>query len=132
MSNLLLTIDLSGKTPIYEQVANGIKEHIARGDLKEGAILPPVRQLAADLGVNLNTIATAYRQLQAEGLVTVKHGSGVEVTSRKLSQPIEEEQMRAPLRTALTQLVLAGLTRARILTLVESELKDMMKGGAVR
>src|SRR5438067_1785134 len=111
---MFLTIDTEDRRPIYQQVADGIKALIARGELKEGASLPPVRQLAADLGVNLNTIATAYRELQTEGLLTVRHGSGAVVASRRVSgQPVEE--LRRPLRGALTQLVLAGLPRARIL-----------------
>jgi GntR family transcriptional regulator len=128
---MYLTIDLDSKAPIYEQVSNAIKERIARGDLKEGAQLPPVRQLAGDLGVNLNTIATAYRQLQTEGLVTVKHGSGVVVNARtagRIAAAGNDGELRAPLRTALTQLVLAGWTRGRILSLVTAELKDMLKG----
>jgi GntR family transcriptional regulator len=128
---MYLTIDLESKASIYEQVSNGIKERIARGELKEGAMLPPVRQLAGDLGVNLNTIATAYRQLQSEGLVTVKHGSGVVVNSRTLGRNAtgsSDGELRAPLRTALTQLVLAGWTRGRILSLVTAELRDMLKG----
>ena len=61
---MFLTIKTDDPRPIYQQVADGIKELIARGKLAEGASLPPVRQLAADLGVNLNTFATAYRELQ--------------------------------------------------------------------
>jgi len=60
---MFLTIDPEDKIPIYRQVADGIKALIARRDLAEGTQLPPVRQLAADLGVNLNTIAVAYREL---------------------------------------------------------------------
>ena len=57
--------------PIYQQVVDEIKGLIARGLLAEGTTLPPVRQVAADLGVNLNTIAAAYRELQSDGLIRV-------------------------------------------------------------
>jgi GntR family transcriptional regulator len=83
--------------------------------------------VAGDLGVNLNTIATAYRELQEEGLITVRHGAGAVVTSRTTREAPRAE-LRRPLRTALTQLVLAGLPRAEILGLVERELRDLMKG----
>src|ERR1700729_2120212 len=73
---MFLTIATDDPRPIYQQVADGIKELIARGKLEQGAPLPPVRQLAADLGVNLNTIAIAYRELQKDGLIVIKHGSG--------------------------------------------------------
>jgi len=119
---MLLTIDTNDPRPIYQQVADGIKESIARGMLPEGALLPSVRQLAADLGVNLNTIASAYRELQEEGLIVVKHGSGSVVTSRTTTKRSEDELLR-PLRTAITQLVLSGLPANRIQRLVLRELK---------
>src|ERR1700683_5456921 len=103
---------LSSKTndprPSYQQVADGVKELIAQGKLAEGAALPPVRQLAADLGVNLNTIATSYRELQKDGLIVVKHGSGSVVAERANTERTSDELVQ-PLRTAITELVLAGL-----------------------
>jgi GntR family transcriptional regulator len=113
--------------PMYQQVIDEIKALIARGDLPEGTILPSVRQVAADLGVNLNTIAAAYRALQDEGLLTVRHGSGAVVTSRTAASRSEEE-LRTPLRTALTQLVLAGMPRAQIMRLVSDELGGLLRG----
>jgi len=123
----LLSIDTQSRKPIYEQLADGLKALIARGDLRQGVTLPPVRQLAADLGVNLNTVAVAYRQLQSEGLITVRHGSGAVVSSRTTTEQNEDE-MRKPLRTALTQLVLSGFPKSRILRMVTDELRFLMKG----
>jgi GntR family transcriptional regulator len=122
-----LTIDAASRKPIYEQLADGLKALIARGELREGVTLPPVRQLAADLGVNLNTVAVAYRQLQDEGLITVRHGSGAVVSSRRTVEQSEEE-LRKPLRSALTQLVLSGMPMARIMRLVTEELRFLTKG----
>jgi len=127
LNSQFLTIDTESRKPIYEQLADGLKEMIARGELKEGVTLPPVRQLAADLGVNLNTVATAYRQLQSEGLITVKHGSGAVVSSLTTTESSEEE-MRTPLRNALTKLVLSGLPRAQIMRMVTDELRFLTKG----
>jgi GntR family transcriptional regulator len=124
---LLITINPSGERPIYQQVVDAIKAQIARGALPEGTSLPPVRQVANDLGVNLNTIAAAYRELQAEGLLTIRHGSGAVVTSRT-SAAKNDEELRSPLRTALTQLVLAGLPRKSILKIVDEELAGLRKG----
>src|SRR5215831_10489998 len=104
-----LAIDTASRKPIYEQLADGLKALIARGELREGVTLPPVRQLAADLGVNLNTVAVAYRQLQNEGLITVRHGSGAVVSSRTTAPLNNEDDLRKPLRNALTQLVLSGM-----------------------
>ena len=128
---MFLTIDLDDKTPIYRQVAEGIKSLIARRELTEGAQLPPVRQLAADLGVNLNTIAASYRELQEEGLITVKHGSGA-VVSSSTTRSAEgnggsDEHLRRPLRAALTELVLAGVPSQKILNIVTAELNGLLR-----
>ncbi|MEO6390673.1 MAG: GntR family transcriptional regulator, partial [Pyrinomonadaceae bacterium] len=124
---MFIVIDENDRRPIYRQVADEIKALIARGDLAEGATLPPVRQMAGDLGVNLNTIAAAYRELQGEGLINVRHGSGAVVAARTASGQSTAE-MRKPLRSALTQFSLAGLNRAEIMNIVAEELKDLWPG----
>ena len=101
-----------------------IKGLIATGELAQGTFLPPVRQVAADLGVNLNTIAFAYRQLQKEGLVKVRHGAGALVISRVLKEPVAE-QSRSQLTAALTHLVLSGLKPSEIKSLVDEELRRL-------
>jgi GntR family transcriptional regulator len=125
-----ITIDSADQRPIYQQVADEIKTLIARGDLGEGATLPPVRQLAADLGVNMNTIATAYGELQNEGLIVVRHGSGARVTSRRTSAESRpsREALRKSMRAALTQMMLSGMRRAEIMRLVVDELRGLLKG----
>lgn len=124
---MFLAINTNDDRPIYQQVADGVKELIACGKLEEGTPLPPVRQLAADLGVNLNTIAIAYRELQKEGLITVKHGSGSVVASRTSTERNQDELLR-PLRTAITQMVLAGWSGSKILKSVMNELNMVLKG----
>lgn len=119
---MFLTIDTSDARPIYQQVADGIKTLIAHGNLAEGAALPPLRQLAADLGVNLNTIATAYRTLQDAGLIAVKHGSGAIVASHTSTERSQADLVRS-LRAALTDLILAGLSTEKIARIVLRELK---------
>jgi GntR family transcriptional regulator len=126
---MLITINLDDQRPIYQQIVDAIKALIASGELPEGASLPPVRQVAADLGVNLNTVAAAYRELQNEGLLTIKHGSGAMVSSRT-GAPRKEEELRTPLRTALTQLVLAGFPKTQIMNIVAEELRGLLKGTA--
>jgi GntR family transcriptional regulator len=120
---MYITIDEADRRPVYRQIADEIKTLIARGELEEGVALPPVRQIATDLGVNLNTIAAAYRQLQKEGLVRVRHGAGAFVRPRQVSQQTEPE-LRRGLRTSLTQLALAGLPRTEILAIVNEELQQ--------
>ena len=125
---MLVSIDTSDPRPIYQQVADGIKELIAQERLAQGAALPPVRQLAADLGVNLNTVASAYRELQREGLITITRGAGSVVTSHKAAERSRGELIR-PLRAALTDLVLSGLSGEKLQSLVLKELKGAGKKG---
>ena len=127
---MFLTVDVDDKRPLYQQIVDGVKELIARGDLREGMTLPPVRQVAGDLGVNLNTIAVAYRALQEEGFLAVRHGAGAVVSSRR-ARSAKEEVLRQQLRTPLTQLVLAGLSDREIAAMVRQELELLRhKGGS--
>ena len=66
---MTLSIDRAHDTPVYEQVADQIRRLVASGRLNPGTSLPSVRQLASDLGVNLNTVARAYRVLEGEGFL---------------------------------------------------------------
>ena len=126
-SIMYITVDETDPRPIYRQIADEIKALIARGELAEGAPLLSVRELAANLGLNLNTIATAYRELQAEGLVTIRHGTGATVASSTARNKSAAE-LRRPLRAALTTLVLSGLARAQIMSVVRDELGGLLKG----
>jgi GntR family transcriptional regulator len=123
---MYITIDESDRRPVYRQVADEIKGLIARGELLEGMALPPVRQVADDLGVNLNTIAAAYRELQKEGLLKVKHGSGALVSARKVTQQNDAE-LRKGLRASLAHLALAGLPRSEIVEIVNEEIRLLFK-----
>jgi GntR family transcriptional regulator len=123
---MYITIDETDRRPIYRQVADEIKALIARGSLSEGMALPPVRQVADDLGVNLNTIAAAYRELQKEGLLKVRHGAGATVLSRRLSQQSDND-LRKALRASLAHMALAGLPRTEIVEIVNEELGDLFR-----
>jgi GntR family transcriptional regulator len=79
--------------PIYVQLMNQIKYLVASGRLKAGEQLPPVRKLAEQLLVNPNTVARAYRELEREGLVISRQGSGVFV-SDGVSPLARREQQR--------------------------------------
>jgi len=123
---MYITIDELDARPIYRQVAEEIKALIARGALSEGMALPPVRQVADDLGVNLNTIAAAYRELQKEGLLKVRHGSGAVVSSRRLPQQSDAD-LRKGLRASLAHLALAGLPKSEIVEIVNEEIRDLYR-----
>ena len=88
-------------TPFYQQVVTQIKFLVASGRLEEGEQLPPVRKLAEQLLINPNTVARAYRELEAEGVVAPKRGAGVFVSdvgsplSRKEKTRILGERINA-------------------------------------
>ena len=63
--------------PISQQILEGLRRKIAAGELAQGSRLPSVRGLALQLTVSLNTVAKAYRQLSAEGLIESRQGIGV-------------------------------------------------------
>ena len=128
---MYVTVDERDARPLYQQLVDEIKTLIARGELAEGTSLPPVRQVAADLGVNLNTVAFAYRRLQKEGLIRVRHGSGAVVISQTLRDK-PDERLRAQLRTALTQLILSGLKHSEIKALINEEMEVLLRSTGER
>ena len=71
-----IRIDNASNRPVYRQIIDQIKRDIALGRLVKDEKLPTVRQLAAQLTINPNTIAKAYRQLEGEGIIVTKPGSG--------------------------------------------------------
>ena len=82
---LTITIDRGLNEPVYAQVAHQVRQLIASGALSPGVTLPSVRRLAVDLGVNLNTVARAYRMLEEEGFLIIRGRSGA-----KVAAPAEE------------------------------------------
>lgn len=76
-----IAIDLDTATPPYEQVQAQISSLIAVGELRPGTRLPTVRSLAADLGVAAGTVARAYKELEAAGLVTANRRQGTVVAA---------------------------------------------------
>ncbi|OGO15085.1 MAG: hypothetical protein A2Z14_05265 [Chloroflexi bacterium RBG_16_48_8] len=90
----MFELDFRSHVPIYIQIVDRIKHLIATGVLKPGDQLPTVRQLAADLRVNFNTIARAYRMLDESGVISTQQGRGTYVL-----EPLPPERAER-LRTA--------------------------------
>ena len=129
----LLSVDLESDVPVYRQLADGLCELIARGELATGTELPSVRNLGRQVGVNLNTVAKAYRELAAQGLVELRQGAAARVIApgegaRRTSRQSPMEDMESPLgrklRALISQWVLAGMNRARIESVVNAMLDD--------
>ncbi|WP_203754338.1 GntR family transcriptional regulator [Actinoplanes cyaneus] len=77
-----IPIDPDAPTPPYEQVRLRIAALAADGTLAAGTRLPPVRQLATDLGLAANTVARAYKELEQAGLVETRGRLGTVITAR--------------------------------------------------
>ena len=101
----------------------GIRRAIAEGLLAVGDPLPPVRQLAADVGVNLNTIARAYRELEREGLVHTARGRGTVVAAARSSAKVPKSELREQVRDLLANARLAGCSKADLRKLMLTELE---------
>jgi Predicted transcriptional regulators len=117
-----LEIDFRSGIPIYLQVVERIKEHIAGGSLPLGSQLPTVRSLALELRVNFNTIARAYRILDEVGIISTQQGRGTYVM--EISPPEVSEKIRQKALVALTQRYLADANR---LGASPEELSEIMK-----
>lgn len=76
---MLISIDLDSEIPVGTQLRNEIVFGIATGRLLPGDVLPPVRRMAADLGINMHTVNKAYQKLAEEGMVTLRERSGAVV-----------------------------------------------------
>ena len=77
---LEVNVNRAEPTGLHEQVAGQIRRAIADGEATPGERLPPARDLAAELGVNTNTVLRALRQLRDEGLLEFRRGRGITVT----------------------------------------------------
>jgi GntR family transcriptional regulator len=122
----MLSISLASPVPIHDQLVAGLRGLIAAGSLAKGDELPPVRQLAGDLGINLNTVARAYRELTNDGLLASTRGRGTVViaTVERPSGPKTDERKRieAGIAAALTDAKIAGLARETVEAIVNRQL----------
>lgn len=117
-----VSVDVSSGTPVYVQIMDQVHALVREGALQAGASLPSVRQLAADLEVNPNTIAKAYTLLEREGTVrTIARrgtfvaegapGSSTRATDRRLDEAITRVIERAEYLNLGSEEVLAALQR---------------------
>lgn len=102
-----IELDFRSHVPIYVQLVERVKHLIATGALEPGDQLPTVRQLAADLRVNFNTVARAYRLLDEAGVISTQQGRGTFVL--ETLPPERAERLR---KSAIEGLVLSFLREA--------------------
>jgi GntR family transcriptional regulator len=121
MSRMDITVDLASPTPPYEQIRAQIAAAIDSGQLEEGARLPSIRALAADLGVATGTVARAYRELEGAGLVASRRRLGTVVTapSMPVAASSDVRQAAAELASRAHQ---AGMSEETALSLLRAAL----------
>ena len=115
-----ITVDVRAATPPYEQIRSQIAAYVDAGLLAEGTRLPTMRALAADLGVATGTVARAYAELEAAGLVASRRRTGTVVAAPTV-RPAEDEIRRTATRLAV-QARDAGLDGDTVLAIVRAAL----------
>src|SRR2546421_11965194 len=91
---MLLELNRNSQMPLYTQIVAEVRRMITGGALKVGDRLPANRELARTLGVNRNTVTTAYAELAADGLISSRVGSGTYVS--RLPSPMPTASLKAP------------------------------------
>ncbi len=105
---MLLTLDLQSDVPIYQQIRQQVIHGIASGRLAPGESLPSVRQLAADIGVNLHTVNKAYQMLRDDGVLVIHRQRGVVVSEKP--KPPDVSTFRLSVSDRLEQLAAEAKT----------------------
>ena len=100
---MLIVVDPSSGVPVFRQVMDQVRFHVASGLLKAGDELPPTRSLSAELGVNPMTISKAYNLLEHDGVLTRRPGKPLVVAALDADEiQIEKvEQLRTSLAAAV-------------------------------
>ena len=117
----MIHINFRDARPIYEQVRDGFRQLILSGALPPGYKMPSVRELAASLAINPNTIQRAYRELEAEGYICSVPGRGSFVCERGAAVKLRAAELMEKFRELAVELRLLGVS--------EQELARALKGG---
>jgi DNA-binding transcriptional regulator YhcF (GntR family) len=100
---MLGTFQLSqtDKRPMYLQIMEQIKQHVAVGDWEQGQPIPSIRQLAVHLQVSVITVKRAYYELEREGIIVTHHGKGSRVSATAgLRDRLREQELQQHLQQA--------------------------------
>ena len=119
---MLLRLNPASGVPLYAQLVEQDKHAIETGAMRSGEQLPSVRQMAEELLINPNTVARAYRELEYEGVIELKHGSGAFIRQSIVPRAKLMQKAHAVVKSALDQLESLDLGEDEIRRLLESEL----------
>jgi GntR family transcriptional regulator len=117
--------------PIYLQLMEQVKHAIETGALRPGEQLPGIRPLAEELVINPNTVAKAYRELEHEGIIELRHGAGAFVSAHARTKRLTDT-LRAGqtiVAAAVERLRARGLTDDEIRRLFEAQLAGLTRTG---
>lgn len=116
----MFSISTNSGVPIYRQVADAVVRQIDRGQLQHGELLPSVRQLAQELGINPMTVSKAWAKLESEEIVERKRGVGM-VVIRKAEKP--EQCLRPAIKQLIAEAQQLGLTSTQLTKLIRQHWK---------
>jgi GntR family transcriptional regulator len=130
---MLLRPNPSSGVPIYLQLMEQVKHAIETGALRAGEQLPGIRPLAEELVINPNTVAKAYRELEHEGVIELRHGAGAFVSSNAKSRKFSDKvRLAQPIVSgAVENLRGKGLSDEEIRRLFEAALAGLPRAGAL-
>ena len=117
-------LDYHSRTPIYEQIKEQIVLDISRGILKKDDQLPSLRQLSAQLGININTVKRALSELEAQGGIYSVAGKGIFISGNAESQNIYLEQSLDAVKLAIINAKQMGASEEKITAMI----KELFKG----
>lgn len=124
---MLLHVNPSSGVPLYLQIESQVKQALAAGALRPGEALPSVRRLAVELGINPNTVARAYQNLEQAAVIRTVPGGGTYLADG-VPGLLKSEKLRR-LRPYAVQIAVEGtqlrLSAAEILRMVEEELSKL-------
>ena len=117
----MVHLDYRDVRPIYTQIADGFRAQIKAGVLRGEDRLPSVRELAAELSINPNTIQRAYRMLEAEGWIATVPGKGCFVCGLRDYSESEKQELLAAFDKAASALLRSGTSREALIARLEKE-----------
>jgi GntR family transcriptional regulator len=126
---VIFHLNHSSGIPVYLQVMQQIRHGVETGALRAGERLPTIRSLAEELVVNPNTVVRAYRELQHEGIVELRQGSGAYVGRAVIERGQVMSKAGKLIGSAIQRLTALGLSEEEIRRIVENELAMTRKKG---
>ena len=118
----MFVIDTTSREPIYTQIEKNIVKYVNLGIYEAGEMLPSVRALATQLGINPNTVAKAYKNLEQMGVLYTLPGKGIYVSSKQLDEVML--LAREHLRGALSDAKNAGVSKETLLEMIDELWRD--------